>query len=298
MRTFPSRFFLVLVFLIGFLLSLAVSKEAIQIPLWPNGSAASLLAFPAASPRKTSGIVICPGGAYGMLAVEKEGIAIAQWLNTLGISAFVLRYSLGPVYHHPVQMEEGKRAIRWVRSHAAEYHLDPKKIGMMGFSAGAHLTTTITGRLGEERTKPKMQAPGAETLSLDSIDRFSSRPNFQILIYPVISMEASYTHRASKINLLGQNPSSHLLHALSAEKNITSRTPPTFMVHAKTDPIVPFANSEAYYLACKQAKIPVELLRFESGGHAFGLGSTQVQTPELSTWPDSCARWMLRSGWF
>jgi acetyl esterase/lipase len=299
---------------------LARLKAQSNLPLWPKGEPllrskpehaqpqfpddeASLLVFPADSMSNGTGIVICPGGAYGMLALEKEGIAIAQWLNGLRISAFVLRYRLGPVYRHPIQLEEGKRAIRWVRSHAKHYRLDPNKIGMMGFSAGGHLTAMVTGISGYESEISKTK-PGAKSKSklnplnpIDTLDRQSSQPDFQILIYPVISFEAPFTHRASRNNLLGPNPNPALLHFLSAENHITPRTPPTFLVHAKTDPVVSFSNSEAYFQACLRTNIPIEFMAFEKGGHGFGLANAGNSVPELSTWPDSCARWMKKSGW-
>lgn len=285
------------------------------LPLWPNhepglhdldslGSKpsddqAALIAFPVESRGPGIAIIICPGGAYGILALAKEGLEVAHWLNSLGISAFVLRYHLGPKYRFPIQLEEGKRAIRWVRSHANQYHIDPNKIGMMGFSAGAHLTTMLTSKAASKVADEvaDVMAHGAvkKKHPKDATDAIFSRPDFQILIYPVISMAADYSHHASRTNLLGHNPSPTLLNALSAEKNISSKTPPTFLVHAKTDPVVLFQNSEVYFQACQRANVPVEFLVLEKGGHAFGLGTMPGNTPEISVWPDSCARWLKKT---
>jgi acetyl esterase/lipase len=233
-------------------------------------------------------MVICPGGAYGMLALEKEGFQVAEWLNTLGVSAFVLRYRLGPTYHHPIQMEDGKRAMRWVRGHAKKYHLNPKHIGMLGFSAGGHLTATLATHCEEGDHKE---------VSKDSIDRLSCRPDFQILIYPVISMDSTFTHRASRINLLGRNPTAEEINFLSAEKQVTPKTPPAFIVHAKTDPVVSFQNSQVYFNALRKHAVSVEFKVFERGAHAFGLAKVSEDAPELSTWPYACGLWLEKQGW-
>jgi acetyl esterase/lipase len=220
-----------------------------------------------------------------MLALEKEGLEVAHWLNTLGVTAFVLRYRVGPVYRHPVEMRDGQRAVRWVRAHAALFHIDPGRVGMLGFSAGGHLTATVATHF--DAGEPK---------AADSVDRFSCRPDFQILVYPVISMESTFTHRASRTNLLGREPGPALMHFLSAESQVTARTPPAFIVHAKTDPIVPFANGQAYYRACLKAGVPAEFRIFEQGTHAFGMASDPVDA-QVSAWPADCARWMKAQGW-
>lgn len=288
------------------------SAQAVE-RLWPEGAPGavgksdadqpSLLVFPA-DPASTAGapgagtaaMLVCPGGAYGMLALEKEGVEVAHWLNGLGISAFVLRYRLGPVYRHPVEMEDGKRAMRWMRAHADRYHLDPARMGMMGFSAGGHLTATVA-----------THSDGGDPEARDSVERFSCRPDIQILIYPVITMDPAFTHRASRINLLGRNPNPAYVHFLSAEKHVDGKTPPAFLVHAKTDPIVPFANSVAYHQALVKAGVPVEFRAFDQGTHAFGLARTAASGPgagpeaanpdaALSVWPAYCAQWMEARG--
>lgn len=216
------------------------------------------------------GFLICPGGAYGMLAWEKEGVQVARWLNDRGVFAAVLRYRLGPVYRHPAPYLDGQRGMRWLRAHAHEYGLDPHRIGMVGFSAGGHLTATVATHADSGLSAP-----------LDFVDRQSCRPDLQVLIYPVISMDPSLTHAASRINLLGRNPAPEALAFLSAEKNAQAGDPPAFIIHARTDPIVSFANSEAYYNALAHARVPVEFHAYAQGGHAFGLGLGLSPKPRI-----------------
>lgn len=271
-----------------------------EILLWPQGAPGavgtsaddkpSLTVFPAPKDKANgAAAVICPGGAYGMLAIEKEGYEVAQWLNTLGVSAFVLKYRLGPVYRHPIEVGDAKRALRWVRSNAAFYHVDPKRIGMFGFSAGGHLSATVAVDYDEGRPGD----PGA-------VERQSCRPAFLVLVYPVITMDPSFTHIASRRNLLGPNPDPAVLEALSVEKRVTANTAPTFLVHAKTDPIVPFRNSEAFYEALRKAGVPAEFHAYDHGTHAFGLAREGIapEARDLAGWPASCERWMENQGIF
>ncbi len=273
-----------------------LSAQTLHV-LWPEGAPGaigqnesdqpSLIAFPTSKLSAShTAVIVCPGGAYGMLSMEKEGVDVAHWLNDLGISAFVLRYRLGPVYHHPIEMKDGQRAIRWVRAHANNFSIEANHVGMIGFSAGGHLTATLATHF-----------DSGNPLSTDSIERMSSRPDFQILIYPVISMDQAFTHRASRINLLGTMPDPVLLSFLSAEKNVTSSSPPAFIVHAKTDPIVSFLNSQAYSQALNQAGVKVEFRAFNHGGHGFGLAPLPSNdAPELSIWPTVCALWLINQG--
>jgi acetyl esterase/lipase len=268
--------------------------------LWPQGAPGavgtrasdkpSLLWYPA--PRRAGdgaapAVVICPGGAYGILALRKEGVEPALWLNRLGVCAFVLRYRLGPVYHHPVELGDARRALRWVRAHARRFGVDPGRVGMLGFSAGGHLAALAS-------ILPDIPRDGP-----DSVERFSGVPDFQMLIYPVISMAAPYTHRASRANLLGKSPDAALLDSLSAEKHAGPGAPPAFLVHAEADPIVAFANSRAYAEALRKAGVPVEFLAFNQGGHAFGLAQEADGQPgqaQLAAWPGECEKWMRESG--
>lgn len=235
-------------------------------------------------PAKANGaaVVVCPGGGYHGLAPH-EGKPVAQWLNTLGVTAFVIKYRLGPKYHHPVEMEDVNRAIRTVRARAGEWKLDPKRIGVLGFSAGGHLASTAVTHFDEGK-------PDAD----DPIERASSRPDFGVLIYPVITMTDPFTHHGSRTNLLGDAPSEELIDLMSNEKQVTDSTPPCFLVHTATDKVVPFQNSLMFAEALQKHHVPVELHVFDHGAHGFGLGGND---PSLSQWPALCAKWMASHGW-
>jgi acetyl esterase/lipase len=223
-----------------------------------------------------------------MLARDKEGVEPSQWLKSLGVRAFLLDYRVGPAYRHPVELGDGLRAVRWVRANARRFGLDPRRIGMLGFSAGGHLTATVAAFFDDGD-------PG----SPDSVERASSRPDFQILVYPVISMQAPFAHRASRINLLGRAPSPAALDSLSADRHVDARTPPAFIVHAEEDPVVAYAHSQAYAEALREAKVPVEFVGFAQGGHAFGLATEKTGAPgeaQLATWPATCVKWMEAQG--
>ncbi len=268
--------------------------------LWPQGAPGavgsaesdrpSLLCFPA-KPRPGDSIapavIVCPGGAYGILAVQKEGVEPARWLNGLGVTAFVLRYRLGPRYHHPVELGDARRSLRWVRAHARRLRIDPARVGMLGFSAGGHLTALAS------------VLPDPRPNTGDSVDRFAGVPDLQMLVYPVISMAAPYTHRASRNNLLGRDPSPALPESLSAEKRVGPGAPAAFVVHAEGDPVVAFANSRAYADALRKAGVSVEFLAFNQGGHAFGLAQEKSGEPgqaQLAAWPGQCAKWLRVQG--
>jgi acetyl esterase/lipase len=199
-----------------------------------------------------------------------------------GISGFVLKYRLGPKYHHPVELEDAQRAIRLVRSRAAQWNLDPKRIGILGFSAGGHLASTAATHF-----------DSGSASALDPIDRAGSRPDLAILVYPVISMQEPYAHVASRTNLLGADPDHELEKSLSNDLQVTPNTPPCFVVHTADDHTVPVENSLLFVMACRKNGVPVELHVFEHGPHGFGLGSGD---PTLSTWPDLAAQWLRRHG--
>src|SRR5258708_5917038 len=199
------------------------------LPLW-NGAAPGALGsdeadIPAITvylPRtvapNTPAAVICPGGSYRNLASNHEGRQVASFLNSLGIAAFVLRYRLGPRYHHPIELGDAQRAIRTVRAHAADWKIDPSRIGIVGFSAGGHLAMTASTHFDDGRA-------GAD----DSVERVGSRPDFSVLGYPVISMTEPWTHRGSRTNLLGENPDPALAESLSGERAVVAQTPPPFI---------------------------------------------------------------------
>lgn len=226
----------------------------------------------------TPAMVVCPGGGYGALAANHEGRQVANYLNSLGMAAFVLRYRLGPKYHHPVELGDAQRAIRTVRANAAEWRIDPGRIGIMGFSAGGHLSMTASTLF-----------DNGSADAADPIDRVSSRPDFAVLGYPVISMTAAWTHQGSRRNLLGDAPDSELAAKLSGEKAVTKDTPPTFIFQTNQDTAVPAENSVYYYLALRQAGVPAEMHVFERGPHGVGLANND---PALSAWSGLLANWL------
>jgi acetyl esterase/lipase len=261
--------------------------------LWPEGAPGALGGDdsdkPAISPylvREGRGtgtaVVVCPGGGYGGLATDHEGDQVARWLNSIGVNAFVLRYRLGPRYHHPIELGDAQRAIRTVRYKAAEYRVLPDRVGIMGFSAGGHLTSTAG-------THFDAGNPGAP----DPIDRVSSRPDFLVLGYPVISFTTPYTHKGSLRNLLGDNPDPKLVESLSNELQVTPQTPPTFLFHTNEDTGVPPENSVLFYLALRKAGVPAEMHIYEHGPHGVGLAATDEA---LSTWPARLADWLRGRG--
>lgn len=225
--------------------------------------------------------VVCPGGGYGGLAGH-EGEPVAKWLNSLGITSVVLKYRLGSHgYRHPVELGDVQRAIRTVRSHAADWGIDVNRVGVVGFSAGGHLASTAVTHFDEGK-------PDAA----DPIDKLGCRPNVGILIYPVITMTDPFTHRGSRANLLGKNPEAALIDLLSSEKQISSNTPPCFLVSGMDDTVVPVENSIQFALECKKHNVPVELHLFEHGPHGFGLGND----PATKTWPGLAAGWLAKHG--
>lgn len=227
-------------------------------------------------------VIVCPGGGYHDLAMNHEGRQVANWFNALGMNAFVLKYRLGPRYHHPIELGDAQRAIRMVRANAREYHIAPDRIGIMGFSAGGHLASTTATHF--DSGNPSAQDP---------IDRAGSRPDFVILAYPVISFTAPYTHVGSMHNLLGEHPDPKLVHELSNELQVTSETPPTFLFTTSADTTVPAENSIAFYLALHKAGVPAELHVFQNGPHGVGL---DLKDPELGEWPTLLANWLRVRG--
>lgn len=231
-------------------------------------------------------VVICPGGGYGGLAIDHEGKQVAEYFNDLGVTAYVLKYRLatkgrpGPLGEAP--LTDVNRAVRMARSLASEYGYDPKKVGLMGFSAGGHLAST--GGTHFDAGKPEG----------DEIDRISSRPDFLILGYPVITMQDGVTHAGSKRNLLGTNPSAELVERFSNEKQVTKDTPPTFLFQTNEDGSVPAENAVRFYLALRQAKVPAELHVYEKGRHGVGINPT-TGTP-TDTWKDRLTDWLKVHG--
>lgn len=263
-----------------------------EVALWDGGAPGALgnsdsdtpviTVYRAARAATGTGIVVAPGGGYGNLAMDHEGRQVAAFYNAMGISAFVLRYRLGPRYRHPVQLGDAQRAIRLVRARAQELGVQPDRIGIMGFSAGGHLAATAGTRF---------TAGSAE--AADPVDRVSSRPDFLILGYPVISFDPSVTHAGSVRNLIGEPPDAALVALLSNERHVTRETPPTFLFHTTADTGVPAENSVRFYLALKQAGVPAEMHIFEKGPHGVGLA---LGDPALGAWPTLLTNWLRGRG--
>ena len=238
--------------------------------------------LPRVMQARTAAMVVCPGGAYRVLASNHEGRQVASYLNSLGIAAFVLRYRLGPKYHHPIELGDAQRAIRMLRARAPEWRLDPARIGIMGFSAGGHLAMTAS-------TWFDAGNPGSN----DAIERSGSRPDVAVLGYPVISLVEPWTHQGSKDNLLGSTPDGALARRLSGERAVTKDTPPTFIFQTNEDSIVPAENSLYYLLALRKAGVPAEMHVFERGPHGVGLANDD---PLLAPWSTLLANWLRLRG--
>jgi len=269
-----------------------LNNPPIEIPLWESGAPGALGSDDADKPTLTiylaprvavgTAVIVAPGGGYQGLAMDHEGRQVAYWFNAMGVSAFVLKYRLGPKYHHPIELGDAQRAIRIVRARAQEFGVQPDRIGMMGFSAGGHLTATA----GTHFDAGKADAA-------DPIDRASSRPDFLILGYPVISSDPAIAHAGSFRNLLGDNPDPKLLEDLSNDLRVTPNTPPTFLFHTTADTGVPAENSVRFYLALKKNKVPAEMHIFENGPHGVGLA---LNDPALSAWPTLLMNWLRARG--
>ncbi|MDR7209867.1 alpha/beta hydrolase [Flavobacterium piscis] len=240
--------------------------------------------YPASADNNSgTAVVVCPGGGYYGVSFVGEGQEIAKWLNSLGISAVVLHYrlpndvimkdkSIGP-------LQDGQEAIRIVRRNAKQWGIDPHKIGIMGFSAGGHLASTIATHFNEK--------------VYESVDATSARPDFSLLIYPVISMEESITHKGSQVNLLGSNPSLGQIKYFSNELQVNAETPPAFLVHSIDDGAVPVQNSIGYATAMQKHHVPCELHIYQTGGHGYGLGRSKNTE---SSWPEACRKWLEARG--
>jgi acetyl esterase/lipase len=207
---------------------------------------------------------------------------VANYLNAAGVAAFVLKYRLGPRYHHPIEMGDAQRAIRIVRSHAADWRIDPARIGIMGFSAGGHLAATVSTHFDSGKSS-----------ATDAVDRAGSRPDFAILAYPVISLAEPWTHQGSKTNLLGENAPVDLARSLSADVAVTPQAPPTFLFQTNADTTVPAENAVSYYLALRKAGVPAEMHIFENGPHGLGLA---LDDPALGQWPSLLLNWLRTRG--
>lgn len=274
----------------GYLLLVAPApcQDNNQIPLWPlaaplakgagpDDSPAFLLYLPS-SHQPTPGVVVCPSGGYRSLSLDLEGRQVAEWLNNLGIAAFVLKYRVAPTYRYPVPLLDAERALRYVRSNASLYNVAPDEIGIMGFAAGGHLAALVATHFDAGKAAPS-----------DSIDRISSRPDFLVLLHPMITCSEPFRDAQSCANLMGDRPDPSLAALVSDEKHVTPKTPPTFLFHTYDDATVPMENSLAFFTALRKAGVPAELHVYEHGQHGVGLAKDD---PVLTTWT------MLLENWF
>jgi acetyl esterase/lipase len=274
------------------------------IPLWPEGvpdaqpqggneyiqddrvynvQVPTLTYYPAPKDKANgAAAIVCPGGGYTRLAVSNEGNGMAQWLNSLGVSAFILKYRMKE-YGQPAPLRDVLRAVRLVRSRAAEFGIDPHRIGATGSSAGGHLAA-CAGTLFDH--------PDGRTGA--ALDAVSGRPDFLVLQYPVIFMEGPFAHRGSRDCLLGPDPSAALVTLYSVDRQVTKDTPPAFLVSTQEDTSVPLENALAFYTALRRAGVPAELHVYEKGPHGFGLRKDLGPTSE---WPQRAAEWLRSHGW-
>ena len=244
----------------------------------------TLTVYPA--PKETANgaaVIICPGGGYTRLAVDNEGEGVVKWLNKNGITAAVLKYRLpndtimidktiGP-------LQDAQQSVRVLRKIASEYNINTEKIGIIGFSAGGHLASTLSVRYNDK---------------VYENESISARPDFAILLYPVISMKPEITHKGSSDWLLGKTPDKALIEKFSNELHVAEKTPPTFLVHAEDDKSVPVQNSIEYFMALKKCNIPAELHIYTVGGHGFGMAGGRTTT--VKNWPDACINWLKEIG--
>ena len=266
------------------------------VVLWPNGAPGALgtgdgdvprmFEYPATGAGAHSAVIVMPGGGYTHLAIEKEGGTEARWLNEHGVTAFVLEYRLGPRYRFPSPMLDGARAVRYVRSHAAELDVAKDKIGLWGFSAGGHLAAYLA----------TVHDGGAANAS-DPIDRVSDRPDFVILSYGRFSLDDSIPRKTSMEGLLGDHPTQAMLDEISVVKLVTKDTPPCFIYSTTADQTVNSMNATEFYDALKRDGIPAELHIFERGPHGTGMAQGLKDLPELAIYPTLIANWMEIHGW-
>jgi len=266
----------------------------ISEPLWPRGAPGALgtepkdvpqliWSLPPAGTETGAAIVVCPGGGYGHLAMDHEGKQVAAWLNERGIAAFVCDYRhRNKGYGHPAPLQDVQRAIRTVRARAEELGLDPARVGVLGFSAGGHLASTVSTHF-----------DAGDDAASDPVERVSCRPDFSILCYPVIAMGEPYMHAGSMKNLLGESPDPKLVESLCNNKQVTKETPPTFLWHTSEDTAVKPENSIVYYQACLAAGVPVELHIFQKGRHGVGMNP---DVPGADRWGEALHTWLTVNG--
>lgn len=279
--------FLFFTFIMSLFFSKGISQE--KILLYPEGATESnelkteekwrdkdflldiseprMYAYPASKENNCgTAVLICPGGGYSGVSAIKEGEEFARWFNEMGVSAFVLYYRM-PNGHHEVPLKDARTALSIIQKHAKEWNINKKKIGIMGFSAGGHLASTVGTHFRNKK----------------------ERPAFMILGYPVVTMEKALTHRGSRDNLLSKKPSDELVKLYSNERQVTKKTPPTFIIHARDDGAVPIANSENLLKSLQQKKVPAKLVTYDEGGHGFGMRKKGIP---VENWPQELKTWM------
>ncbi len=279
-----KRLFLILFSLVW---ALSVVAQPKPIRLWHNvqsmkSQPTKMYIYPAPKENNTGvAVVVCPGGSYAhTMGIATEGFGVAEWLNSQGISAFVLKYRVGSQgYHHPAMLEDAQYAIHYVREHAKEYGIDPNKVGTMGFSAGGHLVT-MTGAFAKEN----------EIAKLGVQDDISLRPDFVVPVYPVVSMQDDIAHQRSRRNLLTRRYTLDQQTHFSMELSIPANMPPTLVVTAKDDPVVMYQNSVRLDRSLKRAKIPHKFLLYETGGHGYGMD--EKIAPEAGKWKYEFIKWL------
>ncbi len=275
-------------------LCFAQPAEAPKVELlWPKGAPGAVgteatdkpsvsIYLPPSDKATGTAVIVCPGGGYGALADKHEGKAIAEYLNKLGVAAFVLKYRIAPRYKHPAPIQDAQRALRFVRANAKEFGVKPDRIGIMGFSAGGHLASTAATHFDDGKAD-----------SEDPIEKVGCRPDFAILCYPVITLEGPYAHVGSRNNLLGKDADPKLIESLCNDKQVTAKTPPTFLFHTNADNGVLPENSILFYMALRKAKVPAELHIYEKGPHGVGLAPND---PVLAGWSTCLAGWLQTRG--
>lgn len=258
------------------------------IRLWPDGAPGQMgqgerdiplvrIVKPVGAATGTA-VVVLPGGGYGGLAMDHEGQQIAQWWAQRGVLAAIVTYRHGPTYQHPAPLQDAQRAIRYLRQHASDLQIDPQRVGVMGFSAGGHLASTVSNHFDT-----------GDANSSDPVARQGSRPDFAILCYPVISLLDPQAHKGSRRNLLGENPPDELVRQLSNQLQVTEQTPPTFLFHTAEDPVVSVENALLYYQALVSKGVPSELHVYQKGRHGVGLAAND---PVLKSWPERLEDWL------
>lgn len=291
------------------LVSLLAYGQDEVLPLWPEGvpcandheihiehkdigaviskvHAPDIAVYKADHPTGTA-VLICPGGGYTILAYDWEGTQFAKWFNEMGITAIVLKNRLphweSAECRDKVALPDAQRAMRMIRSHAEDWDVDVNKVGVIGFSAGGHLASTLSTHYDK-----------GDHADAGSLNSFSCRPDFSILVYPVISMDSSFTHMGSRTNLIGKDPLAASVQQFSNELHITKDTPPTLLVHATDDKAVPVENSLRYYQNLVKHDVPASLLIYQSGGHGFAMAENKEGT--VNKWLDDCKSWLLERG--